>query len=109
MWAFVGLEAGIACVVAGWVLCGQRFSAWLNAGFAVGFVVTWVVVGRVRQRRGIAWTLLAARFRLCDTALARPGSQVVRHGTANPVFAGSIPAPASEFVQVRISHSARAA
>ncbi|MGH8903990.1 MAG: hypothetical protein ACRDYA_20510 [Egibacteraceae bacterium] len=37
LWAFVGLEVGMACVVAGWALRGQRFGAWPNAGFAVGF------------------------------------------------------------------------
>ncbi|MGH8897231.1 MAG: hypothetical protein ACRDZ4_09465 [Egibacteraceae bacterium] len=52
--AFVVLKVGTGCIVAGWALRGQRLGAWLNAGCAVGFAVTWVVVGRVRQRRGIA-------------------------------------------------------
>lgn len=48
---FVLLEAGTAAIVAGWALRDERFAAYLNAGFGVGFLATWVAVGRVRARR----------------------------------------------------------
>jgi hypothetical protein len=51
VWAFVALEVGTCGVALGWALRGQRFPAWLNAGFALGFMVTWVVVGRIRHAR----------------------------------------------------------
>ncbi|MGH8931584.1 MAG: hypothetical protein ACRDZO_13400 [Egibacteraceae bacterium] len=51
VWAFVMLEIGTCCVALGWALRGQRFTAWLNAGFALGFATTWIVVGRVRHAR----------------------------------------------------------
>lgn len=48
---FVLLEAGTAAIVAGWALRGEPVPAWTNAGFGVGFLATWVTVGRVRARR----------------------------------------------------------
>ncbi|MGH8904988.1 MAG: hypothetical protein ACRD0K_00325 [Egibacteraceae bacterium] len=51
LWAFVALEVGACCVALGWALRGQRLAAWLNAGFALGFAATWVVVGRIRLTR----------------------------------------------------------
>ena len=52
VWAFAVLQFGTLCVALGWALRGERFAAWLNLGFALGFAVTWVVVGRVRHTRG---------------------------------------------------------
>jgi hypothetical protein len=51
VWAFVTLEVGTCCIALGWALRGQRLAAWLNAGFALGFAATWVVVGRIRLAR----------------------------------------------------------
>lgn len=51
LWALGLLELSVACVVAGFALRGQRFPAWMNAGWGVGFLVTYVQVGRVRRRR----------------------------------------------------------
>lgn len=48
---FLLLEGGTAAIVAGWALRGQTMSAWTNAGIGVGFLCTWVAVGRVRSRR----------------------------------------------------------
>lgn len=48
---FLLLEAGTTLIVAGWALKGEAVSAWLNAGFGVGFLCTWIVVGRIRARR----------------------------------------------------------
>ncbi len=45
------LMAGTSMIVAGWALKGEPNPAWTNAGFGVGFVCTWVAVGRVRTRR----------------------------------------------------------
>jgi len=50
-WALGLLEAGVACIVAGFALRGQRFPAWINVGWGVGFLVAYVQVGRVRRRR----------------------------------------------------------
>ena len=51
---FLLLEAGTAAIVAGWALKGEPQPAWTNAGFGVGFLATWVAVGRVRARREAA-------------------------------------------------------
>lgn len=48
---FLVLEAGTAAIVAGWAMRGEPMPAWTNAGFGVGFLATWVAVGRVRRRR----------------------------------------------------------
>ncbi len=51
LWALGVLELGVACIVAGFALRGQRFPAWMNAGWGVGFLVTYAQVGRIRRRR----------------------------------------------------------
>lgn len=48
---FALLELGTAAIVLGWALKGERFAAWLNAGFGLGFAATWVAVGHVRADR----------------------------------------------------------
>lgn len=48
---FLILEAGTAAIVTGWAMKGQTFPAYLNAGFGLGFLATWVTVGRVKQKR----------------------------------------------------------
>lgn len=54
---FLVLEAGTAAIVAGWALKGEPMPAWTNGGFGVGFLATWVAVGRVRARREAAGEL----------------------------------------------------
>ena len=51
---FLLLEAGVAAIVAGWAMKGERLPAWMNAGFGLGFLATWIAVGRVRRRREAA-------------------------------------------------------
>jgi hypothetical protein len=48
---FLVLEGGVVAIVTGWALKGEPMPAWTNAGFGVGFLATWVAVGRVRRRR----------------------------------------------------------
>jgi hypothetical protein len=42
-------ELGVAAIVAGWALRGERIPALLNAGWGVGLLVAWVREGRKRQ------------------------------------------------------------
>lgn len=51
------LEAGTAAIVTGWALKGNRLAAYSNVGWGVGFVATWVAVGRARARREAAGEL----------------------------------------------------
>ena len=51
---FLLLESGVAAIVTGWAMKGQRMPAWMNAGFGLGFLATWIAVGRVRRRREAA-------------------------------------------------------
>jgi hypothetical protein len=48
---FAALLLGCALIVAGWTLEGERIAAWSNAGWAFGFAVAWVVIGRIRLAR----------------------------------------------------------
>lgn len=54
---FIALEAGTAAIVAGWALRDNQIGAYSNVGWGVGFVATWVAVGRIRARREAAGEL----------------------------------------------------
>ncbi len=49
--AFVALEAAAAAISAGWFLKDNRAAAWSNLGWGVGFLATWIAVGRRRRER----------------------------------------------------------
>ena len=49
--AFVALEAAAAAISAGWFLKDNKMAAWSNVGWGLGFLVTWITVGRTRRRR----------------------------------------------------------
>ncbi|MEE8602208.1 hypothetical protein [Euzebya tangerina] len=51
---FLTLEAGTAAIVAGWAMKGESLPAYMNAGFGLGFLATWVSVGRIKEKREAA-------------------------------------------------------
>lgn len=51
LWALGLLQLAVACLVTGFALRGQRIVAWTNVGWGVGFLVTYVQVGRIKRRR----------------------------------------------------------